>query len=91
ARMQARYDEAADLYRQALAIAREIGDRLGEANALQRYGRALHALGAATAGSVLEDAARIFDVVGRPDLASAASAEASAMVGDGPASASQAT
>jgi tetratricopeptide (TPR) repeat protein len=38
ARMQARYDEAAERYDQALPVYRQIGDRLGEANAIQALG-----------------------------------------------------
>ncbi|MDQ3151707.1 MAG: tetratricopeptide repeat protein, partial [Actinomycetota bacterium] len=38
ARMQARYDEAAQRYEQALPIYRQIGARLGEANAIKALG-----------------------------------------------------
>ncbi len=73
---QGRYREAADLYGQALPIHREIGDRRGEANALLGLGRALAATGSPSAEAILEDAAALYDTLGRADLAEAARAAA---------------
>jgi len=70
--MQGRQDDAIELYRRALAMRREIGDRLGEADTLLGYGRALGAVGSDSAAAVLDDAARIYDLLGRPDRANAA-------------------
>jgi tetratricopeptide (TPR) repeat protein len=69
--MQARYSDAIELYEQALPTYREIGDRLGEANALTGYGVALAAAGSPSAAAVLDDAARIFELLGLAEAAQA--------------------
>ncbi len=59
------YERAIDLYTQALAIARDIGDRYGEANALDYLGRAWLASGEARqAVTLLEQAVSIADITG---------------------------
>ena len=68
AAMRARYDEAGELYRQALPIHREIGDRLGEANT-RGLGEALMPADAHSAAGTLADAARLYRLLGRQDLA----------------------
>ncbi len=65
----ARYDEAGELYRQALPIHREIGDRLGEANTLRGLGEALLPTDAHSAAGTLADAAGLYGLLGRGDLA----------------------
>ena len=67
--MQSRYADAVDLYEQALPVYREIGDRLGEAYALRGYGQGLVALNSPGALGVLNDAAHVFNALGRRDRA----------------------
>jgi len=72
ARMQDRYQDAIELYQQALPLYRELGARLGEARGLLGNGLALTSLGSASASDVLEEAARIFDLIGFGDEAARA-------------------
>ena len=72
ARMQGRYQDAIELYQQALPLYRELGARLGEARGLLGNGLALTSLGSASASDVLEEAARIFDLIGFGDEAARA-------------------
>ena len=66
---QDRYAEAEQLNQQALATYREIGSRAGEADTLLGLGRALLLTDAASAAGTLEDAARIYRLVGLSDRA----------------------
>lgn len=72
ARMQDSYADAIEHYQHALPIHRDIGDRLGEAGALLGFGSALAARGSDAAAATLQDAARIYDLLGRPDWAAVA-------------------
>ena len=59
------YRQAIDLLTQALAIARDIGDRYGEANALDYLGRVWLASGdARRAATLLEQAVSVADITG---------------------------
>jgi tetratricopeptide (TPR) repeat protein len=69
AQMQGRYEDAIALYEQALPLHRELGDRLGEAQDLTSYGLALSAREEPSAESVLEEAARIFELIGLDERA----------------------
>ena len=64
ARMQNRYEDAIALYEQALPLYREIGDRRSEAQGLLSYGLALSQVGSQSARLVLEEAARLFELIG---------------------------
>ena len=62
----------------ALPIYRQIGARAGEANALLGLGRTLAGQGSPAAATALREAARVYDLLGRSDLAKVATREADA-------------
>ena len=76
ARMQARYEEAAEYYGQALPIHREIGDRLGEANTRVSRARLAVASGErASADTEMAEAIRIYTAIGLTEWADTFQAE----------------
>ena len=77
ARMLSRYEEAEGRFGEALAVYRQIGDRLGEAGALLSWSRLRRMQGAgAEAVADLDEAARIYDAIGLSRWADIASGEA---------------
>jgi tetratricopeptide (TPR) repeat protein len=69
-RMLARYEEARSAYEEALPIYREVRARLGEAATLSSIARLLDRRGNPREASLsFAEAARIFEAIGRPDLA----------------------
>ena len=68
--MQDRYEQAAERYEQALPIYRQIGDRLGEANALLSMGRLARETGDETQMKAsLRQAESIYESIGLKDWA----------------------
>jgi tetratricopeptide (TPR) repeat protein len=68
--MQARYAQAEALYRQALPLYREIGDRLGEAHCLYSWGRlAASQQNLSAADEFFTEAAQIYESIGLADRA----------------------
>ena len=81
ARMQARYEQAGQLYNQALPIYRQIGDRLGEANCLLSMGRlARNTSDSAAMQAAYAEAEKIYSSIGFTDWARRAHEEATALV-----------
>jgi tetratricopeptide (TPR) repeat protein len=77
ARLEDRYEEAAGRYERALALYRQIGDRLGEANTLLTQGRLARAMGELDrARAAYREAERIYRAIGRDRDAEQAAAEA---------------
>jgi hypothetical protein len=75
--MQDRYDDAAGHYEQALALFRQIGARLGEANTLISRARLAMAIGAqANAVSEMATAIRVYTTIGLAKWAKTFQAEA---------------
>ncbi|MGH3869457.1 MAG: tetratricopeptide repeat protein, partial [Pseudonocardiaceae bacterium] len=74
---QARYEEAAERYEQALPVYRQIGDRLGEANTLVSRARLAIITGErADAGSEMAKAIDIYTAIGLTKWAEKFQAEA---------------